>query len=166
MKSWFVVHTQPNKERIAEQHLREQGFEVYMPKFKKIRRHARKVDEVLSPLFPRYIFVAIDIEIDRWRCVNGTRGVIYLLVSDNKPIPVPTQIIDRLKEQENAEGLVPVNSIALFTQGDQVRVTAGAFKDYTATVETLDDKQRVQLLLTFLGREINISLPIYAVEAA
>ncbi|MDF3033482.1 MAG: hypothetical protein K0R76_436 [Alphaproteobacteria bacterium] len=166
MKQWFVVHTQPCKESVAQKHLSEQGFDAYLPKFKKTRRHARKVEEVLAPLFPRYLFVGIDLEVDAWRSVQGTRGVSYLLVSDNQPAVVPSRIIQGLKNQENAEGLLPVDSMALFTKGEKVRVLEGAFKDYVAVFEKMDDKQRVQLLLSCLGREVNVYLPSYAVEAA
>ena len=166
MISWFVAHTQPLKENVAKQHLLDQEFEVYLPIFKKIRRHARKVEEVSAPLFPRYLFVGMDLENSRWRSVNGTRGVSYLLMSDDHPAVVPGEIIENLKSQENETGLVPATSLILFAKGDKVRILDGSFKDQIAVFETLDNKQRVQLLLNFLGRETKISLPYYAVEAA
>jgi transcriptional antiterminator RfaH len=165
MKSWFVAHTHPMKEQIAEQHLREQGFDVYLPCFKKMRRHARKAEEVLAPLFPRYLFVAMELKTARWRCINSTRGVSYLLQNDGLPAEVPEQIIETLKEKETAEGLVSVNSLIALVKGDKVRILKGVFKDHLATFETMDAKQRVQLLLTFLGRETEISLPAYVVRA-
>lgn len=166
MKQWFVVHTQPSKEIVAQQHLIEQGFEAYLPRFKKTRRHARKVDEILAPLFPRYLFVGIDLEVDGWRSIQGTRGVSYLLVTDNRPAVVPTAIVQDLKKQENAEGLLPVESANLFAKGDRVRVLEGAFEGQTATIDRLDDRERVQLLLSFFGRETSVSVPAYALEAA
>lgn len=166
MINWFVVHTQPLKENIAKQHLLEQGFEVYFPRFKKIRRHARKVDEVLAPLFPRYLFIGMDLEVSRWRSVNGTRGVSYLLTNNNQPAMVANEIINDLKKQENEYGLVPATSLILFAKGDKVRILEGAFKNQIAVFENLDAKERIQLLLNFLGRETKISLPYYAVEAA
>lgn len=166
MKQWFVVHTHPLQEAVAEQHLREQDFETYLPRYKKTRRHARKIDEILAPLFPRYLFISIDLEVDQWRSVLGTRGVSYLLMADGKPVVISSRIIEALKDQETSDGLVPINSMSLFVKGDKVRVLEGAFKEYVAVFEKMDDKQRVQLLLSCLGREVNISLPSYAVEAA
>jgi len=167
MKQWFVVYTQPCKESVAQKHLSEQGFDAYLPKFKKIRRHARKVEEVLAPLFPRYLFVGIDLAVDPWRSVQGTRGVSYLLLADNnRPAVVPSRIIQGLKDQEMGDGAVPINSMALFSKGEKVRVLDGAFKDYIAIFEKMDDKQRVQLLLSCLGREVTVYVPSYAVEAA
>ena len=166
MKQWFVVHTQPSKEIVACQHLVEQGFDAYLPKFKKTRRHARKVEEISAPLFPRYLFIGIDLEKDQWRSVNGTRGVSYLLMADNRPATIPLEIVEGLKDQETAEGLVLLNSMTLFTRGEKVRILEGAFKEYGAVFYDMDDKQRVQLLLNCLGREMKVSLPSYAVEAA
>jgi transcriptional antiterminator RfaH len=166
MKQWFVVHTQPSKEAVANHHLLDQGFETYLPRFKKTRRHARKVDEVLSPLFPRYLFVSLDLEQDPWRCVTGTRGVSYLLLTNDRPAAVPSQIIQNLKSQENPEGLVPLTSLSFFLKGASVRIVEGAFKDHCATFEKMDDKHRVQLLLSCLGRNLSICVPLYTVEAA
>lgn len=166
MKQWFVAHTQALKEKIAEEHLLDQGFEVYLPRFKKTTRHARKVKEVLAPLFPRYIFVRMDVGAATWRSINGTRGVDYLLTNDTRPSVIEDNIIIALKSQEDAEGLVSTDSLDLFVKGDKVRVLEGAFKDHTAVIDYLDDKQRVQLLLGFLGREIKVIMPVYAIEAA
>jgi len=165
--TWCVAHTQPLKEPAAKQHLLAQGYEVYMPRFKKICRHARKVEEKLVPLFPRYIFVGMDLSSARWRSVNGTRGVSHLLMTnDLNPAKVATRVIDDLRSQEITEGIVPVSSLVNFVKGENVRILDGAFKDQTAIFESMDDKSRVQLLLTFMGREITMTLPTFAVEAA
>ena len=166
MKQWFVVHTQSCKENLAVQQLSQQGFEVYLPQFKKTRRHARKVHEVLAPLFPRYLFIGVDLETDRWRSINGTKGVAYILMNGDLPAVVPTDVIDNLKAQETNEGILPIGSLSLFSKGDMVRILEGAFKEYTAIFERLNDNQRVQLLLNFLGRTMKIVLPIYTIEAA
>jgi transcriptional antiterminator RfaH len=167
MMTWCVVHTQPFKEVVAQQHLLDQGFAVYLPRFKKRRRHARKVEEVLAPLFPRYLFVGMDLATVRWRCINSTRGVSYLLMRDEiYPAQVPEQVITELKAQETREGFLPLTSLSLFTKGDKVRILEGAFQDQLAIFEGLDDKARVQLLLTFLGREVRITLPAEMIEAA
>lgn len=165
--TWCVAHTQPLKELVARRHLHDQGYEIYLPRFKKICRHARKVEEKLVPLFPRYIFVGMDLNSARWRSVNGTRGVSHLLMSnDLNPAKVPSRVIDDLRSQEIAEGIVPVVSLVNFVKGEKVHILDGAFKDQMAIFESMDDKSRVQLLLTFMGREMTMTLPTYAVEAA
>lgn len=165
MKQWFVTHTQPSKEFVAQQHLLEQNFDVYLPRYQRIRRHARKVETVLSPLFPRYLFVSLDLASDYWRSVNGTRGVSYLLTTNDQPTSVSDLVIAELKAREDQEGIVPVSSLSIFMKGDKVRICEGAFEGQEAVFEKLNDNQRVQLLLNFLGRESRVTMPIYAVEA-
>ena len=166
MITWCVAHTQPLKEFVAKQHLLDQGYEVYLPQFKKLCRHARKIEEKLVPLFPRYIFVGIDFASALWRNINGTRGVAYVVMGDEMtPAKVPDSIIHDLRAQEVEEGVVPLSSIATFAKGDKVRILEGAFADQLAVFESMSDKDRVQLLLTFMGREIKMTLPAYTVES-
>src|SRR3546814_9952853 len=81
MTTWFAVYTQPHKELLAAQHLRNQDFEVYLPQYQKLSRRAGKAPGVIAaPLFPRYLFAGIDTETQRWRSVNGTRGVLGLVM--------------------------------------------------------------------------------------
>ena len=65
---WYVVQSQPNAELKAVAHLSRQGFDTYLPRYLKRRRHARRVEVVARPLFPRY-FVSIDVTVQRWRSV-------------------------------------------------------------------------------------------------
>ena len=166
MQQWFVVHTQPQKEALAAQQLEQQGFVAYCPKYQKQRKHARKIETILAPLFPRYLFVELNLERDRWRSINGTRGISYLLMNDEKPLLVPEYVVQGLKEQETGDGVVLVASLIVFTKGDKMRVKVGAFEGHTAIFDKLDDKKRVQLLLDVLGRETKLILPFDAVEAA
>ena len=82
-KRWYVAHTKPGQERMAEGHLERQGFHVYLPLREKKRRIGRRTDIIKAPLFPRYLFVELDLSVDRWRSVNGTFGVAYLVGGPN-----------------------------------------------------------------------------------
>lgn len=165
MISWFAVHTQPLKEFVARENLQAQGLQVYLPQYKKIRRHARKTDTVLAPLFPRYLFVAMDPDSVQWRCINNTRGVSYLLTSsDHKPIRVPHHLVESLQTHEDEAGAVPLTNLVSFIKGQSVRILEGPFKDLLATFDVMDDKQRVTLLLTFMGRETSVVVPSHSVE--
>ena len=92
---WYVVQTQVNGEAKAEQNLLRQGFEVYLPRYLKRRRHARKVDFTVKPLFPRYLFVAIDTATQRWRSIQSTFGVAHLVTNGSDPATVPDGVVQR-----------------------------------------------------------------------
>lgn len=152
MLSWYVVHTQPQKEDFAMDNLRNQGYEVYLPTIEKIRKHARKTEVVKYPLFPRYAFVALDITTQSWRSINGTRGVVGVLTQNGTPSPVASEILDELRRFENKEGCVSIHALNVFRVGDQVTLAAGPLKGQEATVVAISDKDRVQILLHFLGQ--------------
>ncbi len=162
--NWYVVYTQAQKEVLASQNLINQGFDVYLPRCRKRRCHARRVDTVLAPLFPRYLFVRIDPLVRRWRSINGTIGVCYLLTEGPDPIALADGVIDTIRERE-LDGAVQVQAPA-FTKGQRLCVTDGPFADLDGLFECTDENQRVILLLEFMGRLVRTRVPGHAVTAA
>ena len=67
---WYIVQTHVRAELKATFHLRRQGFETYLPCYLKKSRHARRVDTVATPLFPRYLFVSVDTATQRWHSIG------------------------------------------------------------------------------------------------
>lgn len=165
-QKWFVVQTQVNAEAKAARNLLQQGFEIYLPRYLKRRSHARKIDRIPAPLFPRYMFVQIDMATQRWRSIQSTFGVAHLVFNGSDPSPVRNEIIEQLKAREDKSGLIQLDRRANFTMGDKVRVLAGAFVDNLGLFEGLEDRDRVAILLDFLGRKVRVSLDIDLVTAA
>ncbi len=162
---WFVVHCYPNKESIAELNLQNQGFDTYIPRYKKLRRHARRIDTVFAPLFPRYFFVNLDPDLSNWLSINYTPGVSYLLKnSHGLPANVPDYIVEELHKNHDEKGLVNLSVLELFKPGEQVRIIDGAFVNHVAIYEQMTDDQRVQLLINLIQQPVKISIPLYAVE--
>ena len=166
MMRWYVAYTQPNCEWKAVGHLRRQGFEAYLPLCRAIRRHARRKEVVRRPLFPRYVFVGFDLAADRWRAVNGTVGVSRLVSRGERPAPLPDDVVAALRAGEDAEGLVSLTSLVLFDPGAKLRVLDGAFAGQTGRYVYMSEAERVVLLFDLIGREVEVTVPIHAVEAA
>src|SRR6186713_299056 len=103
---WYLAQTQPRAESKASLNLCRQGFEVYLPRYLKQRRHARRLESVLAPLFPGYLFVAIDVNTQRWLSIDSTFGVTRLVRDGDRPAAVPPAIISSLKCREDAKGFV------------------------------------------------------------
>ena len=124
---WYVVQTQPRAEHKAAAHLGRQGFGSYLPQYLKKRRHARRVETVAAPLFPRYLFVAVDIAAQRWRSIQSTIGVARLVCNGDAPAPVPEAILTAIKQREDERGFVRLERRPLFALGDSIRVLDGVF---------------------------------------
>ncbi len=164
--TWYVVHTQAHSERKAASHLERQGFATYLPIYQKRRRHARRIDTVIAPLFPRYVFVAVDMAAQRWRSIHSTVGVARLVCNGDDPAPVPDRIIESLKARENERGLIEINLRTRFEPGDKVRVSEGAFASYEGLFERTSDNERVAILLDLLGRKVRVVLGADELTAA
>jgi transcriptional antiterminator RfaH len=163
---WYVAQTQPRAEAKASLNLRRQGFEVYLPRYLKQRRHARRVEPVLAPLFPGYLFVTIDINAQRWLSIDSTFGVTRLVRDGDRPAAVPPAIISALKGREDAKGLVILDSRPCFSPGDKVRVLDGAFRECYGLYEGMSAGERVAILLDLLGRKVRVVLQTDIIEAA
>ncbi len=163
---WYVVHTQPNAETRAYANLVRQGFRAYLPRYRARRRHARRVDIVGRPLFPRYVFVAIDLAQQRWRMIQSTFGVSHIVCNGDRPSPVPADVVDAIRAREDEHGWVMLGTLAGLATGASVRILDGAFADHLGLYESVTDDARVAVLLDLLGRQVRVHLPTQSVVAA
>lgn len=150
----YVVQTHPRKEQLAARELRNQDFEVFLPVIRRrpLLKRGRFEDRVPAPLFPKYLFVALDLEADPWSSVNGTRGVLRLLqMDDERPSPVPLAAMDRLLAA--GEVLEEPAAALPFNVNDTVELIEGPLKGLRAVVQ-LCAADRVTLLLSLLGGQV------------
>jgi transcription elongation factor/antiterminator RfaH len=153
---WFLAHTQPKSEQRAELHLGAQGFRTYLPQIEKTVRHARQLRTVRAPLFPRYLFVILDLGRDRWLSVRSTIGVSRLYTTqDGRPVPVPRGIVESLIARSNGK-LTRLD--ADLVAGQQVRILSGPFADLVGTLERLNGAGRVKVLLEMMGTAVPVNL--------
>jgi transcriptional antiterminator RfaH len=164
MERWYVAETQPHAEAKALWHLERQGFTAYLPQYRKVRRHARRTDEVRAPLFPRYLFVRIDVARAAWRAIRSTIGVARLVSQGERPAPVPDGVVEDIRGREDERGLVTIEPG--FRRGQTLRVLTGALADQVGLFESITDERRVVLLLELLGRRIEVCVSMDAVVPA
>jgi len=165
-EQWFVVHSHPNSEAKAQLNLNLQGFPTYLPRYLRNRRHARRTEVVARPLFPRYLFVALDLTRDRWRAIYSTFGVNQLVSAGERPVSVPQGIVEDIQAREGSDGLVTLGLPAGLKPGSQVRLIDGIFADSQGVLERIADQRRVAILLNLLGREVRVFVPAANVGSA
>jgi transcriptional antiterminator RfaH len=157
---WYVCYTCQHKEAKAEGELNKRGFETFLPCYRKQRKHARRVDTVSAPLFPRYVFVSFDTNTP-WRAINSAPGISRLICNgDDTPVPVPFGIVEALKSR----GVIKLD--APLHTGDKVRVVGGVFESFVGLFEGLDERERIAVLLDVLGRKVRVTLDANLVAAA
>jgi transcriptional antiterminator RfaH len=156
MNQWYLIQFKPNSHRLAERNLQRQGFETFLPMQKITRRKASRFVSDLMPLFPGYMFVSVNSELDPWRSINSTIGVSRLVSFEGKPKPLSLQLISGLMLRCDASGtLLPPKSL---NEGDSVEMLTGPFANFVATVDTIDPEQRIWVLMNFMGQQTRMQV--------
>ncbi len=153
MRAWYVVNTLAHQEGRAEANLVRQGFHAWLPAILRARRHARRIDTVRAPLFPGYVFVEMDPASMAWSPINGTFGVRRLICENGKPAKLPEGFVEQLRRSLEDNGIASPGQ-PWFKPGRRVRLLSGPFADYVGTLLKLTAKDRVTLLLSVLGRDV------------
>lgn len=146
---WYVVQSRPQQELHAARQLANQRFHAFVPRVKRTVRHARRRRTVLTALFPRYLFTALDLERDRWRSVLGTYGVTTMIMDGERPRPVPPGVVESLADVVASDGTVDFAD--RLEVGDDVRFLDGPFAEQIGRIVRLDDHGRVAVLLELMG---------------
>ena len=165
-RRWYVAQTHPRAETKASLHLSRQQFESYLPVYLKKRRHARRLETIAAPLYPGYIFVAIDMELQRWRAIQSTFGVSRIVCHGDQPAPVADGVVEELQRRQDDSGYIRLERRVRFNRGDKVRVAGGVFTEFLGLYEGVDERERIAILLDMLGRKVRVLLPSELVDAA
>ena len=158
-KNWFCVYTNFREEHIAFQELLLQNLHLYFPRYRQTVRHARKTQEKVYPLFPRYFFALHD-SIVSFSVLKRTRGLAtYIHHSDGTPVCVSQEVIDFLKAREDSHGYIRMNN-QRFKSGENIQVIQGPLSSLSAVFLTQKDEERAKIMLDFMGREQILSVPL------
>jgi transcription elongation factor/antiterminator RfaH len=153
---WYAVYAQPHWESIAQLRLQAQNFRTFLPRHSMTVHHARKRQTVLAPLFPRYLFVVLDLRRDRWRAINSTRGVTSLIMHEGLPAPIRSGVVETLVDSSTPEG--EVRFCSEMTSGRRVRLVAGPFAGQLGILKDLSRSGRVRVLIEMMGAYIPTEL--------
>ena len=153
---WAVVNTQPHREHIALENLQRQEFIPYCPLLKRRHRHARRVTDVLRPLFPGYLFVKINPDQERWRPMLSTFGVRSVVRCGDKVSLLDDAFVQAIRARET-DGVVS-RPESPYQIGQEVRVSGGAFDGLVATIVEMREPDRLTVLMQLLNRAVKVNL--------
>ena len=165
---WYVVHTysgyenkvMANLEKIIENRgMQEQILEISVPtqNVVEIKNGVRKT--VNRKVFPGYVLVNMYMNDETWYVVRNTRGVTSFVGPGSKPVPLSD-------EEIRVMGLIEAETEVFdFTEGDLVRIIAGAFEDSTGLIAEINQSRKVVIVnLTIFGRETPVELDYFQIE--
>lgn len=134
-----------------------------------------KKKSVKKKFLPGYILIEIDMpeETEKWRellnklyTIQGVSGFLGNTNRNAKPKPIPTEeaksILQKMGELKSPD--IVVTKVD-FSIGEQVKITDGAFQNFTGMVEDiLPDKGKVKVKVEIFGRSTLVEMDFLQVE--
>lgn len=157
---WFLIFTKPGCEELAQQNLRQQGFRVYHPRLARpALRRGRWIERIVS-LFPRYLFVQLDVARQSLAPIRSTTGVASIVRFGVDVTVVHDSIVEGLmRRADPGSGLHRLATANVFEPGAPVSIVAGAFEGLDGIFERDAGNERVVVLLRLLGRNAPVRIP-------
>ena len=151
-KNWLVATYKINEVRRVESNLLNQKFDYYLPKIttKKINSNPK-----VEVLFPGYIFVNTSFE--NYSALKYTMGIKNIIKFGDNISCISDEEIEAMQMAEETSKIDPVASQIQI--GQDVMIAKGSLTGSIVKVCSLPSKERVGVLLSFLGsvRRVTIS---------
>lgn len=166
-REWFTVRTKVHNETLAKGQYLRQGFTVYLPITQKNRRHARRIDTVIRPFFPGYLFLHLAPAERNWITIRSTIGSIGAVHFGDCYPPVPDWVIESLRERENQSGVIDTRDIELawLQKGTKVKVVCGELEGLEGMFLEMKGEDRAVVFLEFLKRQVATTLLLSCLQA-
>ena len=148
---WYLLQTKPSAHVTASEHLKRQGFDVFLPFIiKTIQKNGQFLD-VKVPLFPGYLFMGTLMDPIPWKSVNATRGISKAVTFNGVYRPISSHIIEGLQRRCDDDGVI--QRFSEIVSGDRIKIERGPFAEFICTVDDIQDDQRAWVLINFLQQK-------------
>jgi transcriptional antiterminator RfaH len=162
---WYLAYTKPRQEDIARVNLEQQGFESYLPLYKKFKKTELGPVSVFEPMFPRYIFFRPSRAEQGISTVRNTRGISTLVRFGFEPALLDDVLLQRIRHMEQLRHQATMQDMSNLSKGQTVRVQHTALAGVEGLVQSVSSK-RVAVLLEILGRPALVELEHHQVVAS
>lgn len=155
---WYCLRSRARGEQVAAAALTQRvGVEVFAPRIRTPRSGpAGRCAASAEPLFPGYLFARFQYP-HQLRHVISCRGVAGLVQFGGEPPVVADGVIEFLRAQ--VRGFVGPAATPVLEEGTWVKVVSGSFRNVEGRVLPSSHRtDRVRLLLSLLGREVQVSV--------
>ena len=118
----------------------------------------KKHQQIIEPLFPRYLFLRAIASIQNLAPVRSTLGVISLVRFGTELAVIPEPIINNIKNRmEPDTGLIKIKPVEI-KAGDKVRVFDGPLAGIDGIVAERNSENRALILMELLGRPTKVEV--------
>lgn len=156
--TWICAYVSPRSETRAVDEIKQLGFDAYSPMRTVRVIRQRRITEEKRPLFVGYIFAQLGDNLEGLYAVRAIDGVSQI-IGGYCPAIVKPGLIQELRHAERMGAFDErPKPEPVFAPGQHVRITAGPFTGFIASVIKAEPKRRVHVLLAMLGGSVSASV--------
>ena len=172
--NWYAIRTQNNRERSVFEKL---NLEIIRSGLNDvIGRHIIPTEKVFSVkngkkiakekiIYPGYLFLETSAvgEINNFlKGINGAAGFVKSKSGDITPLK-EFEVTRMIKDQDTNDNIT--TSTSLFSKGEEIKVTEGAFSTFKGTITSVDsEKQKIKVEILIFSRPTEVELDFIQVE--
>jgi transcriptional antiterminator RfaH len=154
---WYVVYTKVRQEQTARDNLVRQGYAVYLPQIRMLKRIRGRQQAQVEPMFPRYMFLRPASTAHSIAPIRSTLGITTIVRFGQEPAIMRPETVKNIQDFEARRNAAPDQDISPFQPGKSVRVAAGPFVGLEGLVSNVS-QERVIVLMQLLGQDTRVSL--------
>jgi transcription antitermination factor NusG len=154
LNQWFAAQVWSGRERICASHLRERGYEVFLPCYAERRRWSDRIKTIERALFGGYVFCRT--------CVTTvgkiitTPGVIRVVNDGQRPLPIPADEIEAI-QRITATGLA-AKPWPFVQEGQRVRIDVGPLEGTEGLILRTKTDNRLIVSIPLLQRSVGVEI--------
>ena len=174
-KNWYVISVCPGYEHRTKKLLErkinlrklDDCFSELLVPTEKVLEPVHGVKKIVARrMFPGYLLAQIALNDDVRRIIRTTPKVRGLMGEPDIPTVLSESEVKEILDRVHAAEAKPRTKTA-FAAGDRIKITDGAFRDFTGTVnEFTPERGRIKVSVSVFGRPTPVVLDPVQVEAA
>ena len=155
---WFCLRAEPKREHLAATALRRRfKIECLSPRLRFRKLTQRGPVWFVEAMFPGYLFAKF-VYSAQHRAVESSHGVRGIVRFGERLATLPEDTMVALQSRAGAEEVVAVDSSPKI--GQPVQLIEGPFRGLEVVVtQLLPARERIRVLLEFLGRSLEMEVP-------
>ncbi len=148
---WYALRVKHHHEKIVAQALEGRGIEYYLPLYRSLHRSARRMEAVMLPLLPGFVFCRLDLS-NRLPVLTipGVGGIVCI---GRTPAPIPESELANIETLIQSDlGVAPHEALY---RGQEVRINRGPLQGMCGILVDTKPNYRLVVSISLLQRAVS-----------
>lgn len=153
---WYALTVKHHHEKTVAQALEGRGLEVYLPLYRGFHRSGRRMQAVMLPALPGYVFSSFDIA--KRLPVLSVPSVGSIVCIGRAPAPIAAEELEGIEQMIQSD--LNVAPEECFRPGQEVSIACGPLEGLRGTLIASKPNYRLMVSLPLLQRAVSAEVDL------